>query len=232
VVCFDYLQERTNVGQWLREAEQQVKKRSEYEKMKATIDEMEKCQDEEEFGCSSKKKDKMIDDASKVQEDNAKERTDKKKREEMMKKFQGGDKDASGKKKAPMSVKLPDGCTTKDDCNWICNKMAKASGADFDAIDMKDQESLDGETKYTEARRERILSGDDISLENSVVDDGSGYEPDSDENNEGLDASFSETVDSEVSDSDVGSSGTMYTLSRTIVFSLAAMMAILLSNSQ
>lgn len=168
--------------------------------MKATIDEMEKCQDEEEFGCSSKKKDKMIDDASKVQEDNDNERTPNKKREEMMKKFQGGEKDSAGKEKAPMSVKLPDGCTTKEDCNWICTKMAKASGANFDAIDMKDQESLDGETKYTKARRERILEGDGISLENDVVNDGSGggYEPDSEENTEGLDSSFSETVDSEV----------------------------------
>merc|ERR1711934_1249699 len=107
-VCFDYLQERTNVGQWLREAEQQDKKRKEYKQMKATIEEMEKCEDDDEFGCSSKKKDEILEKASKVQEDNDAAMTPKKQREEMMKKYQGGEKESDGKDKAPMSVKLPD----------------------------------------------------------------------------------------------------------------------------
>merc|ERR1711904_373674 len=115
-------QERTNVGQWLREAEQQDKKRKEYKQMKSTIEEMEKCEDDEEFGCSSKK---------------------------------------------------------KDDCNWICTKMASAKGGvDMDKVDMKDQESMDGSTKYTKTRR-RVLSGNDVTVGNEVSsNDSDGYEAD------------------------------------------------------
>lgn len=205
--------------------------------MKATIDEMEKCEDDNEFGCSTKKKDELLEKASKVQEDNDAAMTKDKKREEMMKKFQGGLKESDGKtEKAPMSVKLPDGCTTKEDCNWICTHMAKASGADFNAVDMKSLESMDGTTKYTKSRR-RMLEGENdtevrvltggTTLENSVTNDGSGYEPDSTENTEGLDSSFSETVDSDVPGV---SSGKMFTNSWTIGFSLVAILATLLQR--
>jgi len=198
--------------------------------MKATIEEMEKCEDEEEFGCSSKRKDEILEKASKVQEDNDAAMTDKKKREEMMKKFQGGEKGSDGKDKAPMSVKLPDGCTSKTDCDWICTKMASAKGGvDMDKVDMRDQESMDGTTKYTKTRR-RVLSGGDVTVGNSVAtNDNDGYEADSDENNEGLDSSFEENVDSSV-DSD-SSSGRMFTNSWTVGLSLVAMMAAMLHRN-
>ena len=42
-----------------------------------------------------------------------------------------------GKDKAPVSVVLPTGCTSKTDCNWICEKMVGPLGEKKDAIDMK-----------------------------------------------------------------------------------------------
>jgi len=132
-VCFDYLQEKTNVGQYVREAADQDKKRREFSGMKDSIEAMAKCMDEEDGGCSAEKKNEFITKASKVQETEDKGDTDKKKQEDMQAKFAGG------KDKAPVSVKLPDGCTNKDDCDWICTHMAKANGgANFNAVDMRD----------------------------------------------------------------------------------------------
>jgi len=53
---------------------------------------------------------------------------------------------AAKTRKAPMSVKLPSGCTSKEDCSWICDKMAGATGANMNAIDMNELDSTDGES--------------------------------------------------------------------------------------
>lgn len=234
-VCFDYLQERANAGQYLREAQAQTKKRAEWKKMKATVEKMEKCNDDNEFGCSTKQKDVFIAEASKVQEDEDKADTEDKQRENMNAKFEGG------KGKAPMSVKLPDGCTSKDDCKWICTHMAKMNGgADMDAVDMKDQVSSDGETKFTakDAKKKgRVLSTPKASISNSVVSSG-GYEADSDANqSSGLDSDFAETVDDKITSGSgttskkttttKKSAGTGFSFQMTIGFSLLAILATL-----
>jgi len=144
-------------------------------------------------------------------------------------KFEGG------KGKAPMSVKLPDKCTNKDDCNWICEKMAKMNGgADMDAIDMKDQVSNDGETKFV-AKKKRVLSTK-ATITNNVVETG-GYEADSDANQSaGLDSDFSETVDDKItsgsgtttkSSTTSKSAGTGFSFQMTIGFALLAILATL-----
>jgi len=147
-------------------------------------------------------------------------------------KFEGG------KGKAPMSVKLPDGCTTKDDCDWICNKMAKMNGgADMDAVDMKEQASTDGETKFVDKKKSgRVLSTGKATITNSVVTTG-GYEADSDANQStGLDSDFAETVDDKITSGSgtttkktttSKSAGTGFSFQMTIGFSLLAILATL-----
>merc|ERR1719247_3159171 len=60
--------------------------------------------------------------------------------------------------------------------------MASAKGGvDMDKVDMKDQESMDGTSKYTKTRR-RVLSGGDVTVGSSVsTNDNDGYEADSDD---------------------------------------------------
>merc|ERR1711934_16522 len=100
----------------------------------------------------------------------------------------------------------------------------------MDKVDMKDQESMDGTSKYTKTRR-RVLSGGDVTVGSSVsTNDNDGYEADSDDNTEGLDSSFSEDVDSTVSD-DVSSSGRMFANSWTVGPSLVAIMATILHRN-
>ena len=77
--------------------------------------------------------------------------------------------------------------------------MADAKGAKDDGIDMKNEVSVDGKTKAPIAPKKtttRRLAGT-VTIGTAYTD--TGYEPDSEANNEGFDADMSDTVETSAS---------------------------------
>ena len=75
--------------------------------------------------------------------------------------------------------------------------MADAKGAKDDGVDMKNEVSIDGTTKAPIVpTKKRRLAGT-VTISTAYTD--TGYEPDSEANNEGFDADMSETVETSAS---------------------------------
>jgi len=79
-----------------------------------------------------------------------------------------------------MVVQIPDGCTSEDNCQWICDNMVGATGA-------KNESEYKGFEKTKTSRR--MLA--EIKTEYTTT---GGYEPDTEENTAGFDTEFTDEV--------------------------------------
>jgi len=78
-----------------------------------------------------------------------------------------------------MVVKMPSGCTSESNCQWICDNMVGATGAKKES-EYKGLDSTTARRMLAEIKTEYTTSG--------------GYEPDSTENTEGFDTEFVDDI--------------------------------------